>query len=508
MIVGMPRRLAVLMLLAFVLAPGAQAASSGPVFGIRAAGNPKLGYFVYSAAPGGVKQGAIIVSNTGDRSGTVKLYSADATTGRTTGTVYLTDKPPTHAGSWVKLAKSSLTLAPGAHASVPFTVTVPAGTGAGQWVGGIVAETSQAAQGPKKKQKANVQIRIRNLTIVAVQVNVPGPTVVSFALGAVTTGGQRGFQQVIVHIENTGTVLSKPTGTVTIFGSGSKVIERLAFAMDTFLPHTAIDYPVLLKKALSPGDYRAQIRLVAPGAGGAGVKTVTANRSFSVSKQDVTQVFTSTTPTQQAPGSSSSGGGSTSWPLLAAAAAALLVLVSLLLLLIRRRRAQPHAAPRSASAGPPVEPPLPGAPAEAAATPWLDMATPWMDQTGVDETAVPLAPAAAAAPPVAAAPIPAAVPVPSAVPEPLAPPAPPPAPAAAPAPPAPPAPPVPSAAAVAASAGPGASCDHLWEVAYDRGQLGGDGVWRFPHRCRNCGLELFAADIADANAQAVRPTSG
>jgi hypothetical protein len=27
-------------------------------------------------------------------------------------------------------------------------------------------------------------------------------------------------------------------------------------------------------------------------------------------------------------------------------------------------------------------------------------------------------------------------------------------------------------------------------------------VWRFPHRCRNCGLELMATDIADASAQA------
>ena len=47
-------------------------------------------------------------------------------------------------------------------------------------------------------------------------------------------------------------------------------------------------------------------------------------------------------------------------------------------------------------------------------------------------------------------------------------------------------------------------CDphHFWEVAYDRGQLGANGVWRFPHRCRNCGLELLASDVADATAQA------
>ena len=54
--------------------------------------------------------------------------------------------------------------------------------------------------------------------------------------------------------------------------------------------------------------------------------------------------------------------------------------------------------------------------------------------------------------------------------------------------------------------GPSPDCDHYWEVAYDRGQLGEDGVWRFPHRCRNCGLELLASDVADAASQAAVPS--
>jgi len=64
--------------------------------------------------------------------------------------------------------------------------------------------------------------------------------------------------------------------------------------------------------------------------------------------------------------------------------------------------------------------------------------------------------------------------------------------------------PVPFPAPPVAPAPPAPACDpfHFWEVAYDRGQLGGDGVWRFPHRCRTCGLELFASDITDASAQA------
>jgi hypothetical protein len=47
----------------------------------------------------------------------------------------------------------------------------------------------------------------------------------------------------------------------------------------------------------------------------------------------------------------------------------------------------------------------------------------------------------------------------------------------------------------------------MWDVAYDRGQLGADGAWRFPHRCRSCGVELLARDVADATAQANAPRS-
>src|SRR5690349_19718655 len=95
------RRLIAIVLAGLVLAPLAAAATKGPVFGLRAVGNPKRGYFVYPLSPGGTKHGAVIVSNTGTASGTVKLFSADATTGKTSGTVYLTDQKPEHAGAWI-----------------------------------------------------------------------------------------------------------------------------------------------------------------------------------------------------------------------------------------------------------------------------------------------------------------------------------------------------------------------------------------------------------------------
>ncbi len=391
------------LLVMFQIAPVASAASNGPVFGLRAAGNPALGYFVYDLAPGATRTGGIIVSNTGNRAGVVKLYAADATTGRTTGTVYLTNTSASHTGTWVKLARDSVALEPGAHAHVAFTVTVPADAKPGQFVAGIVAETREATQAPTVKHKANVRIHIRNLTIVAVQVNLPGPTVVGFTIGGVKTGGQHGFQQVFVHFANTGNHLVKPSGVVTILDSAGNTVETLPFKMDTFLPHTAIDYPMLLTKALPPGDYHAKVRLVVPGVGSTPGKTVVAQPAFSVSKQDVTQVFTSSKPTQTTPGtvSGTKASSSTPWAVVAAVAVGALLLALAVFQLVRRR----------------------GGPARQAEAP------------------------------------------------------------------------------MAALAGE-ADCEHDWEADFDRGHLAGDGVWRFPHRCRACGLQVLAADAAAATAQA------
>lgn len=445
------RRLLVLALAGLALGPAAAhaaAAAKGPVFGLRAVGSNARGYFVYTMAAGASRSGAVIVSNVGTAAGTVKLFTADATTGRTTGTVYETDKQPRQTGAWVKLSQTSLTLAPGAHKTVAFTVHVPAGTPVGQWVGGIVAETSHTTAAAKSNQKANVQIKIRDLTIVAVEANLPGPERVSFALGKVTTGGQRGFQQVFLHIASNGNVLTKPTGSVTILDASGKVVATQAFTMDTFLPRTTIDYPVLLKKALPAGSYRARVTLSAAGATGA-AKSFRAAQSFSVSKTDVKQVFTSASPTQAPPSvAASSSLLSGSRAFYGAAALGALVVLLLAVWLLRARR-------RTARRRPPTMlPPSPSVLATAAA---------------------PEEPGPVEPPPPPATPAPAeivAVPLP----------------------------------AMASTARP-AQCTpyHFWDVAYDRGLLGGDGVWRFPHRCSTCGLELLARDVAAANAQADDP---
>ena len=327
------RRLAALAFVALTFAPAAHAATKGPVFGLRAVGNNQRGYFVFTLNPDAAQTGAVIVSNVGTEAGAVKLFTTDATTGRTTGTVYETNKQPKRAGSWVTLSSTAVTLAPGGHQQVAFTVHVPAGTPAGEWVGGIVAEAARQSTSSTSQQKANVQIKIRNLTIVAVESKIPGPRVVDFRIGTVTTGGRSGFQQLFVHFASKANVLLKPTGRVSVFDSNNKLVETVPFTMDTFLPQTAIDYPLLLKRALGAGDYRAAVTLRIPG-----VKTFAATRPFSISQANVKQVFTSASPTQL-PVASSSSSSSAIWVLIAAIAVGALLVVSVLLWRLRRRPA-------------------------------------------------------------------------------------------------------------------------------------------------------------------------
>jgi hypothetical protein len=309
----MLRRLILVALTAAVFAPAAHA--SGPAFGIRALVHSKLGYFVYDAKPGTRVSGKVQITNTGDRVGTVKIFAADATTGQTSGTVYLTSGEKRHdVGAWVQLPAKQLEIGPGESRVVPFTVVVPSGTAVGQHVGGIVAETAQRATGPKSKGKANVQITVRNLAIVAVQVNVPGPTVSRFSILGVHAGGRKGYQQVLVRMRNDGNVMAKPAGSITIEDSKGNQVLSQDFQLDTFLPRTTIDYPVnVTEKALDVGTYSTRVKLAYGGS-----KVVAATPTLHVTPANVSQVFTSAAPPTPPPTGTgtktSASGGPTAAP--------------------------------------------------------------------------------------------------------------------------------------------------------------------------------------------------
>jgi hypothetical protein len=307
--------------------------------------DPKLAvtqsYFVVQAQPGDTITNSVRVVNMGTRAGTVLLYPVDATTGRTSGAVYLGGtKPRRDVGAWLALGARSLSLAPGKSAVVPVTLHVPATARPGDHLGGVVAENTAVTQG---SGKGSLQIRVRHLTIVGYEVQVPGTAAAVVGVTGVRAAGENGYQFVDLHLANTGGLTSKPTGTLVVTAANGKQVASETFKLDTFLPGTAIDYPVLLpKQALAPGDYRAAVTLTygsaAIGYRRAAGPTQTISRSFpfTVSSGQYRQVFPGALPLKTPQAATSGSGGGMSPALIAGIAAALLAFSVLLIVALRR----------------------------------------------------------------------------------------------------------------------------------------------------------------------------
>jgi len=274
-------------------AEAALATASGPSFALQALQTPNgMSYFVYHARPTTVLSGRVRVANAGGAAGDVALYAVDATTGQTSGTVYLDGRAPRSAvGSWIVLGAKRLTLSPGESRIVPFTVTVPAGVVPGQHVGGIVAENLLPSATPLPTPAGGgggtLIVKFRTLDIVAVEVDVPGHLKAGVKISGVTAGGTQGHQTLQIGMSNSGNVIVKPQGTMDVADADGRRVQHLTFTMDSFLPWTAIDYPVPVRgHALGAGSYEATIVLTY-GDG----QTVRYHGTFEISQQQVDAVF-------------------------------------------------------------------------------------------------------------------------------------------------------------------------------------------------------------------------
>ncbi len=144
-----PTLLAAVIVLAGVAAVGpAGAQAAGPTVSLTPAGPAGAkGYFVYSARAGSRITGQITVASTSSARGTVLLYAVDATTGQTTGAVYLSRaRRRRDVGAWTKLPVRRVVLGSHGHAQVSFVVGCPGGARGGQHLGAIVAQPLTGAE--------------------------------------------------------------------------------------------------------------------------------------------------------------------------------------------------------------------------------------------------------------------------------------------------------------------------------------------------------------------------
>jgi hypothetical protein len=309
--------LAVALPLTLAALPTAGARAEGPTFALKPVPATANGYFVFSGRPGQVLRGKVEVANVGSQPGETHLYAVDATTGQTSGAVYRSRTEPKRAvGRWTSLGAAALRLGPGQSRVVPFAVRVPAELEPGQYLGGIVAQRFTKAVTGKGGNggETGFQVKVQALSVLAIQVNVPGPQHAAMTLSGITPGDQPGHQSLLLGIGNVGNVMLKGDGSVKVVSRSGRQVQDQEFALDTFLPDTRIEYPVYIKgKALGPGRYRGTVSLSYSG------HHLTRSFPFRISASDTEQVFGSTASdiTPLASSSSSSSDGALVYALIA-----------------------------------------------------------------------------------------------------------------------------------------------------------------------------------------------
>ena len=278
--------------------PGVSFSETGkPFFAINAVG--KQGYFLLTAQPGTTQSVQARIANVGTGQGTANVYAVDSFTSDTSGATYCSaNDPKRDVGAWTQVSVKSVQLAPGKNQIVTLMIRIPPHVRQGQHLGGLVVEDT-TPQAPATTQttdskKAGISITIKHKTILAILITVPGPQATYQNLNAtgVTAGGQAGYQTLLLSLQNPGNTLLKPYGTFHVADSANATRVTSALQLVTFVPQTAIAYPLGVQgRSLEPGNYTASL-LLHYGDG----HTLTKTFAFTITTEQV-QKAQSYTPT-------------------------------------------------------------------------------------------------------------------------------------------------------------------------------------------------------------------
>jgi hypothetical protein len=199
-------------------------------------------YFIESVAPGHSAPDTAVIANRGSKTLTLAVSTSTGTTAVNSGSSYYGSfEPCVGAGCWVSGLPTTLTLSPGQSMVVPFTVTVPAGTGPGQYLAGITAKPASdpapVIVGSNGRSTAQAVI-VDEVTVgVAVNVGDPSQFVSNLRIDTVTSGAVTTLPRLFVHIHNGGQTFLKSHGTATCTDNGHHA--TFPVASDTVLPSGA-----------------------------------------------------------------------------------------------------------------------------------------------------------------------------------------------------------------------------------------------------------------------------
>ena len=340
--------LASLALAAFAAAPAsaapAPAAPKAATFALSATG--KSGALRLRTAPGRTVRGAVLVRNVSRRPIVLRLQPADIANATNGNADYITAHRSA-AGRWVRLAATTVRLAPKASRRVPFSVRIPAGTrGASHYAGIVAFDAADVTAAARDRKRRGTSFTISRITRQALPITLrlPGPLTRTLTLRSVKIKVDPAGAGLVLGLRPGGTVLTQSAAVTLRVSRGTRTVLRHSSTLGQLFPGDDLDFRIPWTGRPSEGSYRVR-GVIRP----KGSAPVYINRSIAFTLTKVEEIKRETPPLAQ----EAEAPALPMWVWLAlAGAAALLLTLSLALwrLASRARRTAEAPAPPPARA--------------------------------------------------------------------------------------------------------------------------------------------------------------
>lgn len=237
---------------------------AGPKFLLRPIDGQDGGFFTVRAEAGTTTELVAVLGNAGTEPIDLHTFSSDAIT-LVNGGFGVTEEEEERTGAttWMDWPSETFAFEPGEGIERTFTVTIPEDAAPGQYIAGISLQTAEPLE-IEGSTMFNQIIR----KAVAVFIIVEGDTTTSFELGEPEIITTRGGSRLEVPVNNTGDVLVKPIGMVTLTNTDGREVFSADVSMGSVyanLEGTLLAIP--LDTSLAGQDYELALDLTDESSG-------------------------------------------------------------------------------------------------------------------------------------------------------------------------------------------------------------------------------------------------
>jgi len=166
------------------------------------------------------------------------------------------DVAPTGTATWIDYEAETFEFKAGEGVERTFTVTISEDADAGQYIAGLALQTAE----PLEVEGTSLFNQIIRKTI-AVFIIVPGPEQPEFTLGEPELLTDGALPRIVIPVENSGNVLVRPQGELTLTDGTGKVVVTAPIEMGSVYAGTTAPLSVALTTTIPEGDYTMSVDL-------------------------------------------------------------------------------------------------------------------------------------------------------------------------------------------------------------------------------------------------------